>query len=228
MVKFENNGFRTKRLLNYATDLTEMAIEGKLDPVIGRPKEIERIQQILCQRRKNSPCLLGGPGVGKTAIVEGLAQEIVNETVPLNLKGIKVFALEMGRLVARTRYRGDIEERLVEVIEEVKESDGEIILFIDDIHTLIGNGSFSRPLDVANVLKLALSGGDIKCIVATTDEALVAASSLSKKYIRLKVVDEISVIEVDIENAFGSLGMLNDLIIGNVLHNSRLEVFRII
>ncbi|QCE04459.1 ATP-dependent Clp protease ATP-binding subunit ClpC [Vigna unguiculata] len=145
-----------------------MAKEGKLDPVIGRSKEIERVQQILCKRRKNNPCLLGDPGVGKTVIAEGLAQAIVNKAVPLKLQGNTVFSLEMGRLVAGTTYRGDFEERMVGLINEVKRSDGKIILFIDELHTLIGAGSSSRALDAANILKPALARGEIKCLGATT------------------------------------------------------------
>ncbi|XP_029124920.1 chaperone protein ClpC2, chloroplastic [Cajanus cajan] len=167
MEMLEKNSFMT--LLKYGTDLTQMAKEGKLDPVIGRHKEIERVQQILCKRRKNNPCLLGDPGVGKTVIAEGLAQAIVNENVPLKLQGNKVFTLDMGRLVAGTMYRGQFEERLVEVIEEVKQSNGAIILFIDELHTLIGAGSCSdRPLDAANILKPALARGELKCLGATT------------------------------------------------------------
>ncbi|KAL9303303.1 hypothetical protein ACSQ67_020566 [Phaseolus vulgaris] len=155
-------------LLKYGTDLTQMAKEGKLDPVIGRSKEIERVQVILCKRRKNNPCLVGDPGVGKTAIVEGLAQEIVNETVPLKLQRKKVIILEKERLVAGTRDSRDVNARLVEVIEEVKESDGEIILFIDELHTLIGAGSCSTDVYTANILRTALSRGEIKCIGVTT------------------------------------------------------------
>ncbi|KAK7390520.1 hypothetical protein VNO78_25828 [Psophocarpus tetragonolobus] len=137
----KNSNFATKMLIKYGTDLTEMAKQGKLDPVIGRHKEIERVQQILCKRRKNNPCLLGDPGVGKTVIAEGLAQGIVNETVPLKLQGNKVFALDMGRVVAGTMYRGQFEERMEEVIEEVKQT---------------------------NILKPALARGELKCLGATT------------------------------------------------------------
>ncbi|WVZ17662.1 hypothetical protein V8G54_010644 [Vigna mungo] len=168
MEKFEKNSFASHTLLKYGNDLTQMAKEGKLDPVIGRSKEIERVQQILCKRRKNNPCLLGDPGVGKTVIAEGLAQCIVNKTVPLKLQGNTVIALEMGRLVAGTTYRGDFEERMVDLIEEVKKSNGKIILFIDELHTLIGAGSSSRALDAANILKPALARGEIKCLGATT------------------------------------------------------------
>ncbi|KOM58224.1 hypothetical protein LR48_Vigan11g125800 [Vigna angularis] len=143
-------------------------MQGKLDPVIGRSKEIERVQQILCKRRKNNPCLLGDPGVGKTVIAEGLAQGIVNKTVPLKLQDNMVIALEMGRLVAGTTYRGDFEKRMVDLIEEVKKSNGKIILFIDELHTLIGAGSCSEALDAANILKPALARGEIKCLGATT------------------------------------------------------------
>ncbi|KAG2380892.1 ATP-dependent Clp protease ATP-binding subunit ClpA-like protein [Vigna angularis] len=168
MEKLEKNSFISHTLLKYGTDLTQMAKEGKLDPVIGRSKEIERVQQILCKRRKNNPCLLGDPGVGKTVIAEGLAQGIVNKTVPLKLQDNMVIALEMGRLVAGTTYRGDFEKRMVDLIEEVKKSNGKIILFIDELHTLIGAGSCSEALDAANILKPALARGEIKCLGATT------------------------------------------------------------
>ncbi|KAK7267237.1 hypothetical protein RIF29_19904 [Crotalaria pallida] len=162
MEKLENNNFMTQTLVKYGTDLTQMAKQGKLDPVIGRHKEIERVQQILCKRRKNNPCLLGDPGVGKTAIVEGLAQEIVNGTVPSKLQGNKVFTLDMGRVIAGTMYRGQFEERLTNLVDEVQQSDGAIILFIDELHTLL----YSEA--AADILKPALARGELKCIGATT------------------------------------------------------------
>ncbi|KAE9590181.1 putative ClpA/B family, chaperonin ClpB, P-loop containing nucleoside triphosphate hydrolase [Lupinus albus] len=143
---------------------------GKLHPVIGRHKEIERVQLILCKRRKNNPCLLGDPGVGKTVIAEGIAQGIVNGTVPLKLQGKMVFTLDIGCLVAGTMFRRQIEERLIRIVEEVKQSDGAIILFIDELHTLLGDGSASGSLDAANILKSALARGDLKCIGATTHD----------------------------------------------------------
>ncbi|OIW06493.1 hypothetical protein TanjilG_05264 [Lupinus angustifolius] len=147
-----------------------MAREGKLDPVIGRHKEIERVQQILCKRRKNNPCLLGDPGVGKTVIAEGIAQGIVNATVPLKLQGKLLFTLDLGCLIAGTTLRGEFEERLKQIVEEVQQSDGAIILFIDELHTLIRAGSSSGSLDAANILKPALARGDLKCIGATTHD----------------------------------------------------------
>ncbi|CAL0321589.1 unnamed protein product [Lupinus luteus] len=170
MEKLEKTNLITTTLLKYGTDLTQMAKEGKLDPVIGRHKEIERVQQILCKRRKNNPCLLGDPGVGKTVIAEGIAQGIVNATVPLKLQGKMVFTLDMGCLIAGTTLRGEFEERLKSVVEEVQQSDGAIILFIDELHTLIRAGSSSGSLDAANILKPALARGDLKCIGATTHD----------------------------------------------------------
>ncbi|KAK3183886.1 hypothetical protein Dsin_031172 [Dipteronia sinensis] len=145
-----------------------MAHEGKLDPMIGRENELERVMQILCKRRKNNPCLLGDPGVGKTVIAEGLASKIVNFTAPFKLQGKKVFALDMGRLIAGASNRGEFEERLMEVIDEVKQSDRGIILFIDELHTLIGAGGGGQAIDAANIVKPALARGELMCIGATT------------------------------------------------------------
>jgi ATP-dependent Clp protease ATP-binding subunit ClpC len=149
-----------------ATDLTELAREGKLDPVVGRETEIERVIQILSRRRKNNPALIGEPGVGKTAIVEGLAQRIVNGETPKPLLGKRVLQLDVGSLVAGTMYRGQFEERLKRVIEELKSS--ESILFIDEVHMLVGAGSAGSSVDAANILKPALSRGELQCIGATT------------------------------------------------------------
>ncbi len=149
-----------------ATDLTELAREGKLDPVVGRETEIERVIQVLSRRRKNNPALIGEPGVGKTAIVEGLAQRIVNGDVPKPLFGKRVLQLDVGSLVAGTMYRGQFEERLKRVIEELKSSDS--ILFIDEVHMLVGAGSAGSSVDAANILKPALSRGELQCIGATT------------------------------------------------------------
>jgi ATP-dependent Clp protease ATP-binding subunit ClpC len=148
------------------TDLTQQATEGKLDPVIGRQTEIERVIQILSRRTKNNPALIGEPGVGKTAIVEGLAQRIVNGEAPETLLGKRVLMLDVGSLVAGTMYRGQFEERLKRVIEEIKES--ESILFIDELHMLVGAGSAGSSVDAANILKPALSRGELQCIGATT------------------------------------------------------------
>ncbi len=149
-----------------ATDLTELAREGKLDPVVGRETEIERVIQILSRRRKNNPALIGEPGVGKTAIVEGLAQRIVMGETPKPLLGKRVLQLDVGSLVAGTMYRGQFEERLKRVIEELKSSDS--ILFIDEVHMLVGAGSAGSSVDAANILKPALSRGELQCIGATT------------------------------------------------------------
>ena len=149
-----------------ATDLTELAREGKLDPVVGRETEIERVIQVLSRRRKNNPALIGEPGVGKTAIVEGLAQRIINGDTPNPLLNKRVLQLDVGSLVAGTMYRGQFEERLKRVIEELKSSDS--ILFIDEVHMLVGAGSAGSSVDAANILKPALSRGELQCIGATT------------------------------------------------------------
>ncbi|MEM1278628.1 MAG: ATP-dependent Clp protease ATP-binding subunit [Cyanobacteria bacterium P01_H01_bin.152] len=154
-------------LEEYSTDLTRKAAEGLLDPVIGRAKEIERVVQILGRRTKNNPVLVGEPGVGKTAIAEGLAQRIVNQDVPATLLGKKVHAIDMGMLVSGTRFRGDFEERLTQLLEEVR-NDDDIILVIDEIHTLVGAGSLEGGMDAANMLKPALARGEMQCIGATT------------------------------------------------------------
>lgn len=154
-------------LEEYGTNLTKMAEEGKLDPVVGRQPQIERVVQILGRRTKNNPCLIGEPGVGKTAIAEGLAQRIASGDVPETIEGKKVITLDMGLLVAGTKYRGEFEERLKKLMEEIKQSD-EIILFIDEVHTLIGAGAAEGAIDAANILKPALARGELQCIGATT------------------------------------------------------------
>ena len=155
-------------LKKYSNDLNEMAKAGKIDPVIGRDEEIRRILQILSRRTKNNPILLGEPGVGKTAIVEGLAQRIVSGDVPENLKSKRVVSLDMGLLVAGAKYKGEFEERLKAVIKEVIDSEGEVILFIDEIHTLVGAGGGEGAMDAANLLKPALARGELHTIGATT------------------------------------------------------------
>ena len=155
-------------LNRYAINLNEMARSGKLDPVIGREDEIRRILQILSRRTKNNPVLIGEPGVGKTAIAEGLAHRIVSGDVPENLKTKQVFSLDMGALVAGAKYKGEFEERLKAVVKEVISSDGEVILFIDEIHTLVGAGKSEGAMDAANILKPALARGELKAIGATT------------------------------------------------------------
>ena len=167
MAKQQNSNSKTPMLDSFGKDLTQLAIDGKLDPVVGRTKEIRRCSQILARRKKNNPILIGEPGVGKTAIVEGLAEMIVNRTCPRILFDKKIISLELANLIAGTKYRGQFEERMEQIIQEVQASNN-IILFIDEIHTLIGAGSASGSLDAANILKPALSRGEIQCIGATT------------------------------------------------------------
>jgi ATP-dependent Clp protease ATP-binding subunit ClpB len=155
-------------LSRYAKNLNQLADSGKLDPVIGRDDEIRRVLQILSRRSKNNPVLVGEPGVGKTAIIEGLAQRIVARDVPENLKDKKIYSLDMGLLLAGAKYKGEFEERLKTVVKEVGESEGQIILFIDEIHTLVGAGGGSGAMDAANILKPALSRGELRTIGATT------------------------------------------------------------
>jgi len=196
-------------LNKYAKNLNELAKQGKLDPVIGRDEEIRRTLHILSRRTKNNPILVGEPGVGKTAIAEGLAHRIVNGDVPENLKSKVIYALDMGLLIAGAKYKGEFEERLKSVVKEVGSSDGEIILFIDEIHTLVGAGGGEGAMDAANILKPALARGELRAIGATTlneedaisilrglkdryethhhvrikDEAIIAAVELSHRYI---------------------------------------------
>lgn len=155
-------------LNRYARNLNELAQSGKLDPVIGRDEEIRRILQILSRRTKNNPILIGEPGTGKTAIAEGLAHRIVNGDVPENLKSKQIFSLDMGALIAGAKYKGEFEERLKSVVKEVTESDGEVVLFIDEIHTLVGAGAGEGAMDAANILKPALARGELRAIGATT------------------------------------------------------------
>ncbi len=155
-------------LNKYAKNLNELAQKGKLDPVIGRDEEIRRILQILSRRTKNNPILIGEPGVGKTAIAEGLAHRIINGDVPENLKSKKIFSLDMGALIAGAKYKGEFEERLKSVIKEVINSNGDIVLFIDEIHTLVGAGGGEGAMDAANILKPALARGELRAIGATT------------------------------------------------------------
>ena len=157
----------TATLDKYGIDLTAEAVSGKLDPVVCREKEVERIFQILCRRKKNNPVLIGDPGVGKSAIVEGLAQDIANKKAPLALQNKRIVSLDMSAIVAGTKYRGQFEERLKTVLDEVKAA-GDIILFVDEVHTLVGAGGPAGSLDAANILKPALARGEIQCIGATT------------------------------------------------------------
>ena len=155
-------------LKRYATDLTEQAESGKLDPVIGRDEEIRRTIQVLARRTKNNPVLIGEPGVGKTAIVEGLAQRIVNGDVPEPLRGKRLMALDLGAMVAGAKYRGEFEERLKAVLEEIKAAEGNIVVFIDELHTLVGAGAAEGAMDASNMLKPMLARGELHCIGATT------------------------------------------------------------
>src|SRR5690606_8185872 len=164
----QNAEAKYKSLERYSKNLNDLARKGKIDPVIGRDEEIRRVLQILSRRTKNNPILLGEPGVGKTAIVEGLAQRIVDGDVPENLKSKTIISLDMGLLVAGAKYKGEFEERLKAVIKEVTDAEGEIILFIDEIHTLIGAGGGGEgAMDAANLLKPALARGELHAIGAT-------------------------------------------------------------
>ncbi|MFH1002674.1 MAG: AAA family ATPase [Chloroflexota bacterium] len=157
-----------RSLEKYSRDLTEFARAGKLDPVIGREDEIKRVMQILSRRTKNNPVIVGEAGVGKTAIAEGLAQKIADDDVPDSLKGHKIMALDMGALVAGSKFRGEFEERLKAVMDEVRQSQGEVILFIDEIHTVVGAGAAEGSIDASNMLKPALAHGELQCVGATT------------------------------------------------------------
>jgi ATP-dependent Clp protease ATP-binding subunit ClpB len=164
----QNNEEQTSALDKYGRDLTKLAAQGKLDPVIGRDEEVRRIIQVLSRRTKNNPVLIGEPGVGKTAIVEGLAQRIISEDVPESLKRRRVVTLDMGALVAGAKFRGEFEERLRAVLKEVEEKDGEVILFIDELHTIVGTGKADGAMDASNMLKPALARGTLRCVGATT------------------------------------------------------------
>jgi ATP-dependent Clp protease ATP-binding subunit ClpB len=164
----ENPEAKYEALANYGRDLTDIATAGKLDPVIGRDDEIRRVMQVLTRRTKNNPVLIGEPGVGKTAIAEGLAKRIADGDVPEILKNRRIVALDMGALIAGTKYRGEFEDRLKAVLKEVTDSEGEVILFIDELHTLVGAGAAEGAIDAANLLKPALARGELRCIGATT------------------------------------------------------------
>ncbi|HRI44105.1 MAG TPA: ATP-dependent Clp protease ATP-binding subunit [Fimbriimonadaceae bacterium] len=163
-------GAKTQTLDEFGRDLTELAREGKLDPVVGRQAEIERVMQILTRRTKNNPCLIGDPGVGKTAIAEGLALRIVSGDIPDLLKNKRIVALDLAGLVAGTKYRGEFEERMKKVMEEVRRSEGQVILFIDELHTLVGAGAAEGAIDASNIMKPALARGELQCVGATTQD----------------------------------------------------------
>src|SRR3954465_8535252 len=164
----QNPEDKYQALKRYGSDLVEMARQGKIDPVIGRDEEIRRTMQVLSRRTKNNPVLIGEPGVGKTAIVEGFAIRMLNGDVPAVLANKRIIALDMGALIAGAKFRGEFEDRLKAVIKEVTESDGQIILFIDELHTVVGAGKAEGAMDAGNLLKPALARGELRCIGATT------------------------------------------------------------
>src|SRR5450432_1767127 len=164
----QNPEGKFQALEKYTRDLTALAKRGKIDPVIGRDEEIRRVMQVLSRRTKNNPVLIGEPGVGKTAIVEGLAQRILRGDVPEQLRNKKLVAIDLGAMVAGTKFRGEFEDRLKAVLKEITESHGEIICFIDELHTLVGAGGAEGAIDAANMLKPALARGELRCIGATT------------------------------------------------------------
>ena len=188
-----NNANRLENLSRFAVNLNEKAAQGKLDPVIGRDEEIRRVLQILSRRTKNNPILVGEPGVGKTAISEGIAQKIVDGQVPENLKTKKIYSLDLGALIAGAKYQGEFEERLKGVVKEVVDSDGEIILFIDEIHTLVGAGRSSGAMDASNILKPALARGELRTIGSTTldeyQKYFEADKALERRF-QMVMVDE--------------------------------------
>ena len=191
----QNNagGGKLETLNKFAVNLNERAAAGKLDPVIGRDEEIRRVLQILSRRTKNNPILVGEPGVGKTAIAEGLAQKIVDGAVPENLKDKIVYSLDMGALIAGAKYQGEFEERLKGVVKDVVDSEGQIILFIDEIHTLVGAGRASGAMDASNILKPALARGELRTIGSTTldeyQKYFEADKALERRF-QMVMVDE--------------------------------------
>ena len=193
-------------LEKYAVNLNERARSGKLDPVIGRDEEIRRVLQVLSRRTKNNPILIGEPGTGKTAIAEGLAQRIVRGDVPENLKTKQVFSLDMGALIAGAKYKGEFEERLKSVVNEVIKSDGEIILFIDEIHTLVGAGKSEGAMDAANILKPALARGELRAVGATT------LNEYQKYFEKDKALERrFQIVMVDEPNIASSISILRGL-----------------
>ena len=211
-----------KFLNNYCTNLSQKAEEGKMDAIIGRDKEIERVVQILCRRTKNNPCLIGEPGVGKTAIAEGIAQRIAAGQVPFYLKGKQVYLLDLTSLVAGTQFRGQFESRIKGLVNEVKQ-EGNIILFIDELHTIVGAGSAEGAVDAANILKPALGRGEIRVIGATTLEEY-------RKFIEKDAALErrfrpVTVREPDRETA---CRMLLDILAGKDVPKRQLQGYQVI
>ena len=202
-VKNEFNS-SNESLEKYGIDLTQSARDGILDPVIGRDEEIRRTIQILSRRTKNNPVLIGEPGVGKTAIVEGLAQRIINGDVPSALQDRKLISLDMGSLLAGAKYRGEFEERIKNILKKVKESDGKIILFIDEIHTVVGAGASGGSLDASNLLKPMLARGELRCIGATTinehKQHIEKDPALERRFQKIKIeapsIDDLSLIHI--------------------------------
>ncbi|MDU6000149.1 MAG: AAA family ATPase, partial [Staphylococcus aureus] len=214
-----NKSNNTPTLDGLARDLTVIAKDGTLDPVVGRDKEITRVIEVLSRRTKNNPVLIGEPGVGKTAIAEGLAQAIVKNEVPETLKDKRVMSLDMGTVVAGTKYRGEFEERLKAVLKEVKESDGRIILFIDEIHMLVGAGKTDGAMDAGNMLKPMLARGELHCIGATTlneyREYIEKDSALERRF------QKVAVSEPDVEDTISILRGLKERY--EVYHGVRIQ-----
>ena len=192
----------------YAKNLNELARTGKLDPVIGRDEEIRRVLQILARRTKNNPILIGDPGVGKTAIAEGLAHRVIRGDIPENLKDIQLYSLDMGALIAGAKYKGEFEERLKAVVKEVTDSQGDIVLFIDEIHTLVGAGGGQGAMDAANILKPALARGELRAIGATT------LDEYQKHFEKDKALErrfqKVMIDEPDVESAISILRGIKD------------------
>ena len=210
---------RYRSLEQYSVDLTGLAEDGRLDPVIGRDTEIARAMQTLIRRTKNNPVLIGGAGVGKTAIAEGLAQRIVAGNVPEELEGRRVLALDMGSLVAGSKFRGEFEERLKSVMDEIREAQGEIILFIDEIHTVVGAGAAEGAIDASNMMKPALARGELQCVGATTEREY--RNHIEKDAALERRFQPILVEEPDVETAVEMLGALRPRFEGH--HDLKIE-----
>lgn len=193
---------KTQTLDEFGRDYTELAREGRLDPVVGRQSEIERVMQILCRRTKNNPCLIGEPGVGKTAIAEGLALRIVSGDIPDILRNKRIVALDLAALVAGTKYRGEFEERMKKVMEEVRRAEGNVILFIDELHTLVGAGAAEGAIDASNIMKPALARGELQCIGATTQDEfrkyIERDAALERRFQAVKVKEPSEAEAIDI------------------------------